>query len=123
MRKRVEGTHRYAARLLFEFRVVAAGKSNRRRRCEHQIRLIRAASARSALTQAKRRGKQAQHRYRNVRGKPVHFEFVGVTELLRLGVECDPDEVWWEMNTLLLPSERRDRYIPSDKRLLSSAGS
>ena len=58
-----------------------------------------------------------------MRGESVHFEFVGVTDLLRLGVECDPDEVWWEMNRLLMPSERRDRYIPSDERLLYSAGS
>ena len=114
---------RYAARLLFQFRVVGSnGKSNRRRRYEEQIRVLRASSAEAALAKAKRIGKRAEMHYRNPRGEAVRFEFVGVLDLIQLGPECEPDEVWWAMYTLLAPAERRARLIPSNQRLLRSAG-
>ena len=50
----------------------------------------------------------------------MRFEFIGVMELLHLGVECDSDEVWWEMSRDLLPSERRGRYFPPDAQLLAT---
>ncbi len=87
---------RYAARLLFQFRVMANGNPGVRRLCEDRIIVVRALGARSALAKARARGKAAEYRHRNPSGDPLFFEFVGVTDLLELGVECEPDEVWYD---------------------------
>jgi hypothetical protein len=47
----------------------------------------------------------------------VHFEFVGVMELLCLESVCDADEVWYEMRERLRPMERRAQIIPPESRL------
>ncbi|HEY7115289.1 MAG TPA: DUF4288 domain-containing protein [Tepidisphaeraceae bacterium] len=112
-------TSRYAAKLLFQFRVVTGGRSNKRRLCEERIVLVNATTARIALATAKRRGAAAVLHYQNPEGDDVHFEFVGVLDLIHLGLECEPGEVWWEMRHALMPSERRKRIIPSDRELLS----
>jgi Domain of unknown function (DUF4288) len=104
---------RFAALLLFQFRVEAGGQSNRRRICEKRLIVFPAANGRSALRTAKRRGREAQHRYINSTGGRVHVEFVGVLDLLHLGIECGPDEVWYQVCELLEPMERRDRLIPA----------
>ena len=108
---------RYAAKLLFQFRVVTDGVSNSRRTCEERIVLIPARSAGSALKKAKLAGRKSEHRYRNDEGGSVHFEFVGVLDLLRLGAECETDEVWYDIRDLVRPMERRDALIPSEKDL------
>jgi len=75
-----------------------------------------AASATSALQKFKHKGGSAEYGYLNGDGNTVHLEFVGVTELLELGAECGPDEVWYNTRERLLPMERRDVY-PSRSRL------
>ncbi|HVJ86235.1 MAG TPA: DUF4288 domain-containing protein, partial [Caulifigura sp.] len=87
---------RYAAKLLFQFRVEVNGSSGIRRLCEERIVNFSAADARQALREAKRRGRAAKHRYQNSDGNPVFFEFVGVLELIRL-LDGDSDEVWYEI--------------------------
>src|SRR5439155_5040755 len=106
---------RYAARLLFQFRVMVNGDPGVRRLCEDRIILVRAPGARSAL--AKAHGKAAQYHYRNSSVSRVFFEFVGVTDLLRLGVECGADEVWYDIVQKFKPMERRRELIPPSERL------
>lgn len=108
---------RYAAKLFFQFRVVVNGDSGIRRLCEERMIVFWAKSARSALAEAKRRGRAAQHRYRNDEGNPVHFEFVGVMDLLELGVECDSDEVWYDIVERVKPMERKAQLLPPEKML------
>jgi hypothetical protein len=108
---------RYAAKLMFQFRVVVGGESSKRRTCEDRIILIRAKSATSALLAAKRHGRKSEHSYSNDEGNPVHFEFVGVMDLLELGLECAEDEVWYEIVDRLCPSERRSKLIPPEWKL------
>jgi len=108
---------RYAAKLLFQYRVVVDGSPGARRTCEERIVTLSAAHARAALRDAKRRGRAAQHRYKNRDGHPVHFEFVGVLELLRLDPACERDEVWYEIAERVRPSERRASIIPPESRL------
>ena len=109
---------KYAAKLLFQFRVTDnAGLSNVMRTCEERIVLIHAPSARKALSLAKRRGKSAQHSYKNDAGSTVYFEFVGIMDLLHLGVECDPDEVWYDITQRKLPMERSDEILPKESDL------
>lgn len=112
---------RWAAKLLFQFRVVADGRAAQRRVCEERTIVFRAVSAKDALSLARRRGKSAQFRYRNDAGSPVRFEFVGVLDLLHLGLECQRDEVWYEIRQRLRPMERRKTLLPPERALLTAA--
>jgi hypothetical protein len=110
-------TKRYAAKLLFQYRVIVRASEGMRRLCEERILTFRSTHGRAALTEAKRRGRAAQHSYNNNEGNRVHFEFVGVMELLCLDPACDTDEVWYEMPERVRPMERRARFIPPEGRL------
>lgn len=107
---------RYAAMLLFQFRVITAGTSDRRRLCEKRLILLTAPDGRAALRAAKHRGRAAQYGYLNAAGGKVRFEFVGVLDLLHLGSECEPDEVWYQLCRLQEPMERRSRLLPPESR-------
>lgn len=108
---------RYAAKLLFQFRVIAADWVNKRRLCEERIILLEAMSAGEALRFAKKKGREAQHSYKNSDGNRVRFEFVGILDLLQLGVECEEGEVWYEIKERLLPMERKVDIIPPEADL------
>jgi hypothetical protein len=116
-RRNKKSRNRYAAKLLFQFRVVVNGASGKRRICEERTILLEADSARKALTLAKKAGSSAQYRYRNDEGNPVFFEFVGVRELLCLGAECETNEVWYDIRQLLYPMERKSKLIPPERKL------
>jgi hypothetical protein len=109
---------RYGAKLLFQFRVTIDGSVGRRRICEEQIINFRARSPGDALRGAKRRGKQREFSYTNFDGNPVAFQFVGVLDLMELGISSDRDEVWYDFRDRLQPMERRDKIIPKDSDLL-----
>ena len=111
----------YSAKILFQFRVLDGRKAARRRTCEERTILLRAPSPRSALAAAKRAGRSAQFQYSNAEGDRVHFEFIGVTDLLHLGAECAENEVWYEIKDLNRPMERRGALVPPDSELLSRA--
>jgi hypothetical protein len=108
---------RYAAKLLFQFRVMVGNDPGKRRLCEERIVLIEAASAKAALAEAKRIGKKARHKYRNTDGNDVYFEFIGVLDLMHLGVECEPNEVWYDIKEMLTPMERAGKILPREKDL------
>jgi hypothetical protein len=103
--------------LLFQYRVVVGGKSNLMRTCEKRIIVLTAPSARAALMAAKHRGAAAKFSYKNSDNNPVHFEFVGILDLLELGVECDADEVWYDIITLKRPKERAKSILPPERKL------
>jgi len=109
--------NRYAAKFLFQFRVVVSGKSSKRRICEEKIILIFAQSAENALKMAQKIGKKSEHNYLNDEGNLVFYEFVGVLDLMHLGIECDKNEVWYEIKECLMPMERKERLIPNEDQL------
>jgi Domain of unknown function (DUF4288) len=108
---------RFAAKLLFQFRVVTDGEPNVMRTCEERIVVLHAFTARAALVLAKQRGKRAQYRYSNEIGNVVFFEFVGLMDLLHLGPECDEDEVWYDITQRKLPMERAAKVLPHESQL------
>lgn len=112
---------RFAAKLLFQFRVFVDGKPGKQRICEERIVVLRAKSTQHALVKAKAKGKTAQHRYKNTDGNPVKFEFIGVMDLRLLGIECDEEEVWYDIVKRLQPSERKKSLIPTDSFLVANA--
>ncbi len=107
----------YAAKLLFQFRVMVAGSPGTRRLCEERIIRFSSSDSRTALRHANRRGHAAQHQYKNRAANLVHFDFVGVLELLRLDIACEPDEVWYELSERVRPMERRGSLIPPEHEL------
>src|SRR5271168_4554068 len=62
---------RFAAKLLFQFRVAVKGRSNQRRLCEERIVIIGASSAEIAHRIALRKGKKSEHHYENNAGGMV----------------------------------------------------
>jgi hypothetical protein len=108
---------RYAAKLLFQYRVMVDGLPGKRRTCEERIITIPSRDGRAALGEAKRQGRAAQHNYKNSDGNSVHFEFVGVMELLRLDTVCEPNEVWYDITERLRPMERRASVLPLERSL------
>ena len=108
---------RYAAKLLFQYRVMVDGSAATRRLCEERIITFPSSHGRAALREAKRRGCAAQHSYTNGDANRVYFEFVGVMELLCLESACDADEVWYEMPERVRPMERRAQFIPPESQL------
>lgn len=96
---------------------MVGGSAITRRLCEERIITFPSSHGRTALREAKRRGRAAQHRYTNLKGNPVHFEFVGVMELICVKSACEADEIWYEMRERVRPMERRGRFIPPESRL------
>ncbi len=88
------------------------GDSGKRRRCEIRIIIVRALNAKGAIQRATRRGRTSQFRYTNSDGNPVFFEFIGIMDLLKLGSECEPDEVWYDIVEIVQPMERKAKIIP-----------
>ena len=110
---------RYAAKLLFQFHVAVKGDPGKFRVCEERIINFKSRSPREALRSAKLQGKRGEHAYKNTEGNKVSFQFVGVLDLMSLGIECDAEEVWYDIRDRLLPMERRARIVPTERDLLT----
>lgn len=112
-----DGSERFAAKLLFQFRVVSNGKSNKRRTCEERIINFQAVTADAAWRYAKDYGRKEQHNYKNDSGGTVRFEFVGIADLQHLGAEVESEEVWYDIVELLEPKERSKKFVPKKRDL------
>jgi hypothetical protein len=104
--------NRYAAKLLFQFRV-GRSEDSKFRTCEERIVIVNAKTMTQAYRSAERVGRQGQTRYKNDEGEQVHFEYIGVLDLMELGIEAEENEVWYEVKTLLQPMERKNKLIKS----------
>ena len=111
---------RYSAKLIFQYRVMVKGNPGKRRLCEDRIVLIDAGDAESAYEEAIIKGKKAEHDYLNSEENRVYFEFIGISDLLHLGAECESDEVWYDIRERLLPKENKKKIIPTKRQLLKS---
>jgi hypothetical protein len=107
----------YSAKLLFEHWITANGQPAVRRTCEERLILLQATSARLALREAKAQARASQWRSRNSHGNPWHFRFIGVLDLLHLGIECQPNEVWYDIKERVTPMERRRTLVPPERCL------
>lgn len=108
----------YAAKLLFQFRVETKRKRYARRVCEERVILMRARSAKQALSKAKRYG--AAESFTDAReGRRIFFELVGVVDLDTVFADFDedPTEVWYELRERLRPMERRRELLVEEKHM------
>jgi hypothetical protein len=108
---------RYAAKLLFQFRVVINDESSQFRTVEEMIVLIKTDCAKSALNEIKYSAKNKEFSYLNNDGNMVYYEFIGVMDLIQLGIECKKNEVWYEIKTKLKPMENKKKFIPEEQEL------
>jgi hypothetical protein len=93
------------------------------RTCEERIVTFKAPSAERAWQKAQSLGLAHQFEYRNDSGGTVHFEYVGIMDLLHLGSErSGPEEVWYDIVDRLKPSERKAKLIPRKQDLQAFAG-
>ena len=112
------GMKRYSANLLFQYRAdLGRGRSDIMRRCEERIIVLTALNAESALRKAKVHGTKAQFTSTTEAGNALYFEFIGVTDLLELGIECLPEEVWYGISIRKQPMEQKNKIIPPEKKL------
>ena len=107
----------YGVKLLFQFRVVIGRASSAMRTTEERVIHVKAASAVKALRRAKQIGGKSEFNYLNDEGNRVHFEFIGIMDLLHLGIEREKNEVWYEIRDRLKPMERRQQWIPAETEL------
>jgi hypothetical protein len=109
----------YSAKLLFQWRPVRSGRSRKRRVCEERIVTFASRSPEAALGKANRLA-ASENRVERHGDLTLHFEFIGVLQLVELVGE-DPDprvrEVWWEHVERVSPSERRAQLIPRPNQL------
>jgi hypothetical protein len=108
----------YAAKLLFQWRVIASRKQYKRRVCEERVILMRARNPREALKKAKRYGASEcfnDHR----KDRKVFFEFIGVVDLDDMKTEFNesPAEVWYELREMLQPMERKQRLLVPERHM------
>lgn len=85
---------RYSAKLAFYY-------DNRRdctvSICEERIVCFVAQNTKQALKSAKRIGKGAEYEFENSSAELISFEFIGIMDILELGIECDDEEVWYDV--------------------------
>ena len=108
---------KYAAKLLYQFRVVVNNKSNKMRICEEKIIRFDAENADEVYKKVNQRGKDDEYSYLNDDKNRVYYEFIGIQDLMHLGIECEYDEVWYEIKNYLKPNERKNKFIPNKNEL------
>ncbi len=105
---------RFSTKLLFQW---APSVQPKRRLCEERLVTFRARSSRDALAKAKRLGRQGEFTYREQGGGRGRFQFLGILDLMELGVEAGANEVWWDVYQRLEPLRRRTHLLPPESRL------
>ena len=83
-----------------------------------------APSSTSALAKAKRLARHGAHPIPLVGGGRAQFEPVGIMELMELGVETEPGEVWWDIYVRKVVG-RRSKLVPPERdlRIFTDLGS
>lgn len=94
----------YLAKIIFR---IVCSDGNHAPQFDEQLRLIAAANHREALHKATSLGECAQHRFPNERQQWVHWQFINVAELARLGKLEDGTELHYR----IAEPDNADRYI------------
>jgi len=109
---------RYSAKLLFQYRAALGDNPDGiMRTCEERLILVKARNAKAALNKVKTHGKKSEFKAKSEAGNTFYFDFIGVMDLLEIGIECETDEVWYDIYTRKLPMERKHTFIPPEDEL------
>jgi hypothetical protein len=114
----------YAAKLLFQYRVVdsVTKTNNKKRPCSAITILFYAKNPKDAIRIAKSKGRKKEVSYHNTDNNCVHYEFVGIAEMLNISLIVDLDEIWIWYGELLTPMERKNKFILTDKEIMERIG-
>jgi hypothetical protein len=114
------GCKYFAARLLFQYRVVIkrTGESNKIRPCSDTVTITCASTFKKALRQFKQIGKEQSTHYVNTDGNEVFVEFVGIIKMIEITSHLVNNETWLSFGELLMPMERKEKFILSDDEIL-----
>ena len=108
--------NRYAAKMLFQYRFYTEPVVSYRI-VEERIVLITSKSSRDAYNLFTKKGKSYERKFKNDEGEEGRFEFIGIQEMVHLGIECEDDEVWYSLKKMKLPMERCKKFIPEKSNL------
>ena len=107
---------KFSVKLLFQFRIHR--QKSLRRRVEIRIVTFQAKSFEAAIATANAKGHGAQFTYKNTTNQNVKFQYVGIMDIIQLGVEIDdPDTTWYDVKWLVQPSERKRVLVLSKREL------
>ncbi|MEX0641201.1 MAG: DUF4288 domain-containing protein [Pirellulales bacterium] len=106
--------NRYSAKLTFWY---DDGQDRSLAVCEERIVTFDARGSKEAMKVAKRSGKQSEYKFGNESGKTIAFRFVGIMDILQLGIECQEGEVWYDVSKKKL--SRVKASVLSDDQMLS----
>lgn len=109
--------HRYSAKMLFQFRVEVNSVSAKFRTVEERVCVTRASDSYIAHSFFNELGLKDEFSYVNDEGNRVFFEFIGIMEMIRLGIESEENEVWYDIRTRKLPMENRHKLVPKASEL------
>lgn len=79
--------------------------------------MFKALSADEAYRIASEKGLEGKFKFKNDDGVRIYFEFVGVLDLMHLGLEAGDDEVWYEIKRMRCPMSRKRSLLPSRSQL------
>lgn len=120
----MQGLHECKARLIngmppnFFFQYKFDGdEPGTMRTVEEKIIVFSCMSAEEAFLAANARGTDDQRNFVNDEGVPGYFEFVGIVDLMHLGIEADEDEVWYDVRKMKDPMSRKESLLPEKKKL------
>jgi hypothetical protein len=83
-----------------------------------------AKSPQGALAKAKKLAREGSFHFRVVGGSRALFEPVGIMELMELGAETVPGEVWWDIYSRKLSNRRTQLILPERSlRIFAETGS
>lgn len=116
MKNIVSRDSHYAAKLLFQFRFEDEPRDAYRMTEERTI-LLQASSANAAFHLFNKLGRSEKRTSFNDEGEKYFFEFIGITDMIHLGLECGENEVWYSMKRLKSPMERREAFVPKKEKL------
>ncbi len=102
---------RFSAKLLFQYRS-GAPEDSIFRICEERIVTFNGNSPSAAYRTALTLGKKGQSSHINNEGIRVYIEFIGLIDMMELGMECEDYDVWYEIKTMRCPMERKSNIIP-----------
>jgi hypothetical protein len=108
--------NRFAAMMLFQFRVEKNNLINKKRICEERIYHIYCQNKDDALREALDIGKNEEFDYVDD-DKKVFFEFVGILDIVELDENEDSNVVWSRFVEKREPMERKNKIIPPKNKL------
>ncbi len=105
---------RYSAKLVFYY---DDGQSCFFSTCEERIITFDSRGPKEALKLAMRIGKDAEYEFENAFGDSVSFRFIGIVDVIHLGIECQEGEVWYDVSKKKIANVKAN--VLSDDQILS----